>query len=49
LKVSYNDLMSLNHIDDPRKLQIGQKLLVPETANSKTTGAKPSNHQKKKK
>jgi LysM repeat protein len=49
LKVSYNDLMSLNHIDDPRKLQIGQKLLVPKTATSKTTGGKPSNQQKKKK
>ena len=30
LKVSYNDLIALNHIDDPRKLQIGQKLLVPK-------------------
>jgi LysM repeat protein len=49
LKVSYNDLMALNHIDDPRKLQIGQKLLVPETANSKTTSAKSSKQQKKKK
>jgi LysM repeat protein len=49
LKVSYNDLMALNHIDDPRKLQIGQKLLVPEIANSKITSAKPSNQQKKKK
>lgn len=49
LKVSYNDLMALNRIDDPRKLQIGQKLLVPETANSKATSAKPSKQQKKKK
>jgi LysM repeat protein len=41
LKVSYNDLMTLNHIDDPRKLQIGQKLLVPKTAtNPKTTETK---------
>jgi LysM repeat protein len=31
LKVSQDDLLSLNHIDDPRKLQIGQKLLVPKT------------------
>ena len=30
LKVSYNDLIALNHIDDPRKLKIGQKLLVPK-------------------
>src|SRR5262249_36866294 len=37
LKVSYNDLIALNHIDDPRKLKIGQKLLVPKTtANPKT-------------
>ena len=28
-KVSYDDLVELNHIDDPRKLQIGQKLLIP--------------------
>jgi len=43
LKVSYNDLMALNHIDDPRKLQIGQKLLVPKpTTNAKTTEAKKS-------
>jgi LysM repeat protein len=43
LKVSYNDLMALNHIDDPRKLQIGQKLLVPKPmTNTKTTEAKKS-------
>ena len=43
LKVSYNDLIALNHIDDPRKLQIGQKLLVPKpTTNPKTTEAKKS-------
>jgi LysM repeat protein len=35
LKVSYNDLIALNHIDDPHKLQIGQKLLVPKTAERK--------------
>jgi len=29
LKVSYDDLLALNHIEDPRKLQIGQKLLIP--------------------
>ena len=32
LKVSYSDLMALNHLDDPRKLQIGQKLLIPKPA-----------------
>jgi LysM repeat protein len=36
LKVSYNDLMALNHIDDPRKLRIGQKLLIPKTPPPKT-------------
>jgi LysM repeat protein len=36
LKVSYDDLLALNQIEDPRKLKIGQKLLVP----SKTTKAK---------
>jgi LysM repeat protein len=29
-KVSYDDLVTLNHIDDPRKLKIGQRLLIPE-------------------
>src|SRR5438128_9625758 len=38
-KVSYDDLISLNHIDDPRKLQIGQKLLIPtKTDKQKKTG-----------
>ena len=41
LKVSYNDLMTLNHIDDPRKLRIGQKLLVPKPT-TKTTEKKKS-------
>lgn len=35
LNVSYDDLIAVNHIDNPRKLQIGQKLLIP------TKGAKP--------
>ncbi len=34
-KVSYDDLVVLNHIDDPRKLQIGQKLLIPKTPRTK--------------
>ena len=43
LKVSYNALMTLNHIDDARKLQIGQKLLVPKpTTNPKKTETKKS-------
>jgi LysM repeat protein len=48
LKVSYSDLIALNHIEDARKLHIGQKLLVPETANSKTTSAKTTNRKKDK-
>ena len=35
LKVSYGDLVALNHIEDPRKLQIGQKLLIPKTTKPK--------------
>ena len=31
LKVSESDLLAVNHIDDPRKLQIGQKLIVPKS------------------
>lgn len=46
LKVSYNDLIALNHIDDPRKMRIGQKLLVPKTTNSKPTTAKPTSQRK---
>jgi LysM repeat protein len=43
LKVPYSDLMTLNHIDDPRKLQIGQKLLIPKPAtNPKKTETKKS-------
>jgi LysM repeat protein len=49
LKVSYTDLITLNHIDDPRKLQIGQKLLIPQTSNSKSTSAKPTSPKKSRK
>ncbi len=35
LKVSYDDLIALNHIEDPHKLQIGQKLLIPTTNQKK--------------
>ncbi len=38
LKVPYDDLLALNHIDDPRKLKVGQKLLIP----NKTTKPKKS-------
>ena len=39
VKVSYDDLIALNHIEDPRRLQIGQKLLIPKTT-------KPTKNQK---
>jgi len=35
LKVSYGDLLAQNHIEDPHKLQIGQKLLIPTTNQKK--------------
>ena len=35
LKVSYDDLIALNHIEDPHKLQIGQKFLIPTTNQKK--------------
>jgi LysM repeat protein len=38
LKVSESDLLAVNHIDDPRKLQIGQKLIIPTKTKSKKSG-----------
>jgi nucleoid-associated protein YgaU len=35
LKVPYDDLMAVNHIEDPHKLKIGQKLLIPKTTITK--------------
>jgi LysM repeat protein len=46
LKVPYDDLMALNHIDDPRKLRIGQKLLIPKTTKPKTTNGKAVKEKK---
>src|SRR5437868_4406350 len=37
-KVSYDDLLALNHIDDPRKLKIGQKLLIPDKIKTTKKG-----------
>jgi LysM repeat protein len=37
-KVSYDELIALNHIDDPRKLRAGQKLLIPNTATKAKKG-----------
>jgi LysM repeat protein len=45
LKVPYDDLMALNHIDDARKLRIGQKLLIPKTTKPKTTNEKTGSAQ----
>ncbi len=36
LKVSEAELLAVNHIDDPRKLQIGQKLIVPASKSPKS-------------
>jgi LysM repeat protein len=47
LKVSYSDLIAINHIDDPRKLKIGQKLSVPEAAKPKATSSKATDKKKK--
>jgi LysM repeat protein len=47
LKVSYSDLITLNHVDDPRKLKIGQKLLVPNPAKPKSATAKATDKKKK--
>jgi LysM repeat protein len=41
LKVSYEDLIALNHIEDPRRLQIGQQLLIPK-AGKPTKTKKPA-------
>ena len=32
-KVAFDDLVAANHIDDPRKLKIGQKLIIPVKAS----------------
>jgi LysM repeat protein len=48
LKIPYDDLIALNHIEDPRKLRIGQKLLIPKTTKPKTTNGKAANPKEKK-
>jgi LysM repeat protein len=48
LKVPYDDLIALNHIEDARKLRIGQKLLIPKTTKpKKTTDGKATNPKDK--
>ncbi len=34
-KVPFDDLLAANHIDDPHKLQIGQKLIIPAKPKAK--------------
>jgi LysM repeat protein len=34
-KVPFDDLLAINHIDDPKKLQIGQKLIIPAKPKAK--------------
>jgi nucleoid-associated protein YgaU len=48
LKVSYDDLIALNHIEDPRKLRVGQKLLIPKATKPRTTNAKATSSKEKK-
>jgi LysM repeat protein len=48
LKVPYDDLIALNHIEDARKLRIGQKLLIPKATKPKTTNEKEANPKQKK-
>jgi LysM repeat protein len=38
LKISYDDLMAVNHIDDPHKLKIGQKLIIPTKSTKPKKG-----------
>src|SRR5205809_5203649 len=35
LKVAYADFIAVNHLDDPRKLKIGQQLMTPEKTAKK--------------
>ncbi len=37
-KVSYDDLLAANHIDDPHKLKVGQKLTIPAKATKPKKG-----------
>jgi LysM repeat protein len=36
-KVPFDDLLAINHINDPHKLQIGQKLIIPAKPKAKKT------------
>jgi LysM repeat protein len=39
-KISQGTLLALNHIDDPKKLQVGQKLLIPPPKPAKPAAKK---------
>jgi LysM repeat protein len=41
-KVSISELQKLNHIEDDRKLQIGQTLIVPGGSASPSPSASPN-------
>jgi LysM repeat protein len=45
LKVPYDDLIALNHIEDARKLRIGQKLLIPKTTKGKAANPKEKKNE----
>jgi LysM repeat protein len=38
-KVSYDDLLATNHIDDPHKLKIGQRLIIPPKSGKPKKGS----------
>lgn len=38
LKISYDQLMAVNNIDDPHKLKIGQKLIIPAKSTKPKKG-----------
>ena len=37
-KVPYDDLLAANHIDDPHKLKVGQKLIIPPKSSKAKKG-----------
>jgi N-acetylmuramoyl-L-alanine amidase len=49
LKVPYDDLMAVNHIEDPHKLKIGQKLQIPAGARNPTSSNEKTTNRKKNK
>ena len=37
-KVPYDDLLAANHIHDPHKLKVGQKLIIPAKSSKAKKG-----------